>query len=312
MPAAKHSLKCPPADCRYAFELSARILLLTIVLLSAVSLSAATPARSSHARVARHVYLGFDRNLYPGDEDFALLHKTFSFVGYWLNNPPGERANTWEGKRAVVEAHGFGFAVLFNARTYAELKASADAAALGKADAELAAASARKEGFPARTIIFLDEEDGGRLPPEEMAYIYAWVDEVAAHDYRAGIYCSGIPVKEGDGNVIVTAEDVRRHAKGRQIFFWVSEDQCPPSPGCACSQPPPSPSASGTSYAEIWQFAQSPRRKDFAAACPANYSPDGNCYSPLDRERRFYLDVESATSPDPSHARSESSQPRRP
>ena len=35
-------------------------------------------------------YLGFDRNAYPGDANLKALHQTFSYTGYWLNNPPGE------------------------------------------------------------------------------------------------------------------------------------------------------------------------------------------------------------------------------
>lgn len=292
-------------------RLSARLLLAVIA--CALSLSAVTPAKNIHARrPERTAYLGFDRNLYPGDENLALLRKTFSFTGYWLNNPPGERSNTWLGKRAMLESHGFGFAVLFNARSYAEIKASADPAAMGRADGKLAAASAQREGFPEDTIIFLDEEDGGRLPGKEMAYVYAWMDEVAAQHYRAGVYCSGIPVKEKPGGTIVTADDIRNHAQGRRIAFWVSRDQCPPSPGCACSPAPPSPAASGAAYADLWQFAQSPRRKDFAAGCPANYAPDGNCYSPEDRQHKLFLDVESATSADPSHGRAGSVLPGRP
>ena len=42
-------------------------------------------------------YRGFDRNDYPGDDTMARLHKTFAFTGYWLTNPPGEEANSWQG-----------------------------------------------------------------------------------------------------------------------------------------------------------------------------------------------------------------------
>jgi len=34
-------------------------------------------------------YLGFDRNTYPGDSNLKILRQTFSYAGYWLNNPPG-------------------------------------------------------------------------------------------------------------------------------------------------------------------------------------------------------------------------------
>ena len=125
-------------------------------------------------------YLGFDRNDYPGDENLKPLRQTFSYAGFWLNHPPGEKTNTWAGKRQTLQSAGFGFLILFNGRLYAELKTVSSAARLGKSDAQAAIASARREGFPAGAIIFLDQEEGGRMLPEQKAYIYAWVDGVAA------------------------------------------------------------------------------------------------------------------------------------
>ena len=242
--------------------------------------------------------MGFDRNEYPGDANLETLRQTFSFSGYWLNNPPGENTNSWAGKRTKVEAAGFGFLVLFNGRLYNELRRNAGV--LGQSDGTAAVASARREGFPSRTIIFLDIEQGGRMLPEQKAYIYAWVDAVAANGFRAGIYCSGIPAAEGKIS-IVTADDIRQNAGGREIAFFVTNDVCPPSPGCAFSGKPPTPAQSGISFAELWQFAQSPKRKDFAAKCPANYGADGNCYPPgVDPGLRLHADVETATSEDPS------------
>ena len=245
--------------------------------------------------------LGFDRNTYPGDTNLKALHQTFSYTGYWLNNPPGERTNTWAGHRAAVESAGFGFLVLFNGRLYGELKAVANAAKLGKSDAQAAAAAARREGFPAKTIIFLDQEQGGRMLPEQKAYIYAWVDGITAAGLRAGIYCSGIPAAD-DGN-IVTAKDIRQSAGGRQIVYWAINDACPPAPGCTFPNRPPSPTESGVSFAEVWQFAQSPQRKDVATHC-ASYSRDGECYPPgISAVQRLHVDVNTATSPDPSKGR---------
>ncbi len=42
-------------------------------------------------------YLGFDLNDYPGDANLKALRQTFSYTGYWLNNPPGATSNTWGG-----------------------------------------------------------------------------------------------------------------------------------------------------------------------------------------------------------------------
>jgi hypothetical protein len=246
-------------------------------------------------------YLGFDRNEYPRDANLETLHKTFSYTGYWLNNPPGETANTWTGHRTAVESAGFGFLVLFNGRLYAELKSVANATKLGNSDAQDAVSAARREGFPGRTVIFLDQEQGGRMLPEQKAYIYAWVDGVTAAGFRAGIYCSGIPSRD-DGNV-VTAEDIRAHAGNRQIVYWAINDGCPPAPGCAFPQRSPSPAESGVRFAEVWQFAQSPRRKDVAGRC-SNYSRDGECYPPgIPLALQLHVDVNTATSPDPSQGR---------
>jgi len=250
-------------------------------------------------------YLGFDRNTYPGGANLKALHQTFSYTGYWLNHPPGERTNTWTGHRAAIESAGFGFLVLFNGRLYADLKSVARATKLGNSDAQSAAAAARREGFPARTIIFLDQEQGGRMLPEQKAYIYAWVDAVTAAGFRAGIYCSGVPAKDDDN--VVTAEDIRENAAGRQIVYWAINDACPPAPGCAfplnAPEHLPSPAQSGVSFAEVWQFAQSPQRKDVAANC-SNYSRDGNCYPPgIAAAQQLHVDLNTATSPDPSNAR---------
>jgi hypothetical protein len=249
-------------------------------------------------------YLGFDRNEYPGNENLKTLHQTFSFAGYWLNNPPGENRNSWIGKRQALQSAGFGFLVLFNGRLYADLKSVRRATSLGKSDARAAVAAARREGFPSGTVIFLDQEQGGRMLPEQKAYIYNWVDAVNAVGFRAGIYCSGVAAQESAGVSIVTADDIRQNSGGRKIVYFVTNDACPPSPGCAFPKEVPSPTESGISFADVWQFAQSPKRRDVAAACRANYNADGNCYPPgVSPSGKLHVDVETANSPDPSKGR---------
>ena len=51
----------------------------------------------AHCAAQAQTYLGFDRNDYPGDANLKSLRQTFSYTGYWLNNPPGEKTNTWAG-----------------------------------------------------------------------------------------------------------------------------------------------------------------------------------------------------------------------
>jgi hypothetical protein len=244
--------------------------------------------------------LGFDRNEYPGDGNLRELHKTFAYAGYWLNNPPGAKANSWVGKRSKLEAKGLGFLVLFNGRLYRQLPTNAEV--LGKSDARAAVSAARREGFPARTIIFLDQEEGGRLLPEQKAYLFAWIDGVIGAGFRAGVYCSGIVATEESGGRVITAEDIRQNAGARHISYWVTNDACPPSPGCTLPRRPPSPSASGIAFADVWQFAQSPKRKDVAASC-RGYQADGSCYAPGGANQGMHLDLNTAMLPDPSHGR---------
>jgi len=255
----------------------------------------------AHGQDSSSSYLGFDRNEYPGDANLETLHRTFSYAGYWLNNPPGESSNSWAGHRAAVESAGFGFLVLFNGRLYAQLKTVANAKRLGQSDAQAAASAAKREGFPRTTIIFLDQEQGGRMLPEQRAYIFAWVDAVIAVGFRAGIYCSGMPAP--DGSNVVTAEDIRQSAGSRSITYWAINDACPPAPGCTFPQRPPGPTQSGVQFAEVWQFAQSPQRKDVAGRC-TNYSRDGECYPPgVSAAQKLHVDISTATSIDPSQGR---------
>jgi hypothetical protein len=244
-------------------------------------------------------YLGFDRNEYPGDDALPVLRKTFSFISFWLSPPPGEKHSTWLGRRALLQSQGFGFVVLFNARASHTLHDSADAHQKGGLDARTAAELAQKEGFPKGTVIFLDIEEGGRLPAPFYEYLRAWSATLAQAGYRAGVYCSAIPVDEGHGVHITTAQDIQAHITSPTLVYWVYNLACPPAPGCAFPANPPPPAQSGFFASTIWQYAQSPRRKE-SSGCPANFAPDGNCYAPGDAQHRWFLDANVATTPDPS------------
>jgi hypothetical protein len=255
---------------------------------------------TGHAQLS----LGMDRNDYPGDANMAALRRTFAFTGYWLNNPPGANRNTWQGKRAALQRMGFGFLLLFNGRDDARLKASRNAAGIGASDAAAALQAAQGEGFRKGAILFLDQEQGGRMLPEQRAYIHAWVDGVVRGGYRAGIYCSGIPFRESSTVSVVTANDIREQSGGRDLQFFISNDQCGPSLGCVFPKSPPRAAESGVAFADVWQFAQSPRRPAMTAACRQTYAQDGNCYPPgISPSSELHVDVDTASSPDPSHGR---------
>jgi hypothetical protein len=261
-------------------------------------------AASSHAQTPK-TYIGFDRNLYPGDAALPALRRHFDFTSFWLTNPPGATHNTWTGKRATLAGQGFGFLVLANGRTESQIKsAHSTPAELGKKDATAAAASAQREGFPPHTLIFLDQEEGGRLTAEQSGYLFAWTETLAASGFRPGAYVSGQPVPDGPGQTITTAQDIQGQVAARHlhpIALWVYQDTCPPSNGCAFTPPPLA--SSGTPTAEVWQYAQSPRRRANTAACAKTYAPDNNCYAPDPALGNLILDLNVAATPDPSSGR---------
>lgn len=228
--------------------------------------------------------------------------------------------NTWTGKRAVLRQYGFGFLVLFSGRSDRELKSAAakgrTADEWGSADGRVAVAAAIKEGFARYVLIFLDQEEGGRLLPEQAAYVFAWIDAVRAAGARPGVYCSGIEVGEGS-NTTSTADDIAaretarvraggsadKRKKPHRLALWIADDQCPPAPGCELKAPSLHallrPSIAG--FTAVWQYAQSPWRPQFSSNCTAKPAADGNCYAPdFPSGARMFVDLDTSDSPNPS------------
>jgi len=297
--------RCDVPETRSKRTAVAEILLLCVaiapVLLFPRAAGTNAPSRTQAGNPPPQTYLGFDANDYPGDDALPALRRTFTFSGYWLNAPPGAKTNSWVGKRAALLRNGFGFLILFNGRLSKELQPPVDPSDLGACDADLAVAAAQREGFSAETftVIYLDIEEGGRMLPPQINYIAGWKSRVESKGFVAGVYCSGMEVTEGKGQTITTADDLHEHAPAMAYFIY--NDACPPSPGCAYLKNPPEPSQSGFAGARVWQFAQSPRRRNFTGHCGATYSPDGNCYPPASTVAgRLLLDLDSSVSPDPS------------
>jgi Domain of unknown function (DUF1906) len=279
------------------------IYVLSTTLLLLVAISFGISAGPQKSGTTANSYFGFDMNTYPGDDALPLLKQTFSFASYWLSAPPGEKINSWTGKRKTLQQQGFGFIVLFNARASREMKSMQIARAKADQDAQRSATLAKQEGFPTGTVIFLDVEEGGRLSEAYQSYVQTWFETVAATGFRPGVYCSGIPIDEGNGVHTTTVQDIQAHASAKKIVFWVFNDVCPPSPGCTFPKISPSPSASGADFAAVWQYAQTPMRKERTAQCRATYAPDGNCYAPGDQQHKWFLDANVASTPDPSSAK---------
>ena len=251
-------------------------------------------------------YVGFDRNEYPGDDTMAAMKNQFAFVGYWLTVPPGAMFNQWVGKRALLRQQGWGFLLLANGKLEAEIlkaqKAGTVPTDLGKKDAAAAVAAAKSEGFPAGAIVFLDQEEGGRLTDVQAAYLLAWTEAVSGSAYKPGVYASGQRVQDGPGVMIDTVEDIRNRVKKgglHGVAIFDAQDECPPANGCTV-QPRPI-SEAGEPDLIAWQYSQSPRRPEITKSCAKTYAADGNCYAV--GFPKVFLDMDVAGNGDPSNGR---------
>jgi hypothetical protein len=251
-------------------------------------------------------YRGFDRNEYPGDDTMAEMHKTFAFTGYWLTVPPGAMVNQWKGKRDILKPQGWGFLVLANGRFEKQIlkaqKSGTTPETLGRNDAAAAIDAAKMDSFPAHTIIFLDQEEGGRLTGPQAAYLLAWTEAVAASEFRPGVYASGQLTPDDPGTVIDTIRDIRDRVKQghlHDVAMFDANDQCPPAPGCTLAAKPLS--AVGEPDVIAWQYSQSPRRPEITKTCAKTYAADGNCYAP--GFPAVFLDMDVAATADPSQGR---------
>ena len=124
---------------------------------------------------------------------------TLQWVGYYLESPCRPRS-TWTGRRATLEAQGWGFAVLYVGEQLWSDTTSAPAgdarctrrnltAQRGEADAADAEARAAAEGFANGTVIFLNVERVEQVSDSLAAYVKGWVNRVLSGGrYRAGLY----------------------------------------------------------------------------------------------------------------------------
>jgi hypothetical protein len=156
--------------------------------------------------------MGFDTHTYPGDKTMAAWKDApgapYRWVGYYLPSPC-HKDRSWVGKRQTLVDMGWGLAVVYVGqqtwgRTPRKLSPSRAAALQksgktcnadlvtadrGVADGADAVLMATSEGFPQRSIVFLDIERMEKMPPAMRDYYRAWAKHVLTDGrYRPGVY----------------------------------------------------------------------------------------------------------------------------
>jgi hypothetical protein len=192
-------------------------------------------------QLGRH--LGFDTHTYPGDKTMRAWKNApdapYRWVGYYLPSPC-HKDPSWVGKRQLLTDMGWGLAAVYvgqqtwgrtpkplSAKRIASLAKSATTcnadfvtAQRGAVDGADAIAVAAREGFAARSVVFLDIERMERMPDAMRVYYRSWARRLL----QDGRYLPGVYVHAHNAQVVhddLQAEFVAAGVKA-EPRIWVA------------------------------------------------------------------------------------------
>lgn len=211
---------------------------------------------------------GFDTRDYPGGDVMArwLEVSPYRWVGYYLPSPC-YTGTTWAGRRGMLEAQGWGMAVVYvGEQDWAAMSAAPAeeepkaveasetaprctrdnlTADVGGEHGRAAAASMADEGFPVGSVVHLDVERVASVSPELLAYVGGWVDAVLAD----GRFAPGLYAHRTNAETLHGAVAARWAEAGRSGSppLWVA--------GSGDFDLEAAPEESGVAAADVWQGA---------------------------------------------------------
>ena len=166
-------------------------------------------------------HLGFDTYTYPGDATMRAWKEApgapYRWVGFYLTSPC-HKGKSWNGKRQALADMGWGLAAVYVgqqtwdrvprpltparaavlAKSGATCNADFISSARGDAEGADATVVMSREGFPARSVIFLDIERMEKMPQVMRDYYRAWTRRVLAD----GRYVPGAYVHKHNAQVV--------------------------------------------------------------------------------------------------------------
>jgi hypothetical protein len=186
----------------------------------------------------------------------------YRWVGFYLTSPC-HKGKTWNGKRQTLIDMGWGLAAVYVgqqtwdrmprpltpkraaqlARSGATCNADFISAARGDAEGADATVVMAREGFPARSVIFLDIERMEKMPPVMRDYYRAWARRVI----RDGRYLPGVYVHAHNAQVVyddLKAEFVAAGVKD-EPRIWVASGRN--------FEEGKAPQEVGFTFAGVWQ-----------------------------------------------------------
>lgn len=201
------------------------------------------------------MFLGFDRSGYPGDGVMQSLWdsvQALTFVCLYLAPAPSHQNKAWMDAAPSLHSMGWGLVPTYVGQQVIGAGSHVVTAAQGQIDAQDAATLASNAGIGSGSVIYLDIENGGQMPANQVSYVTSWIGEVnASTDYWAGVYCSHFKTAKqvADAAAAVTDHDVAT---------WAYKPiDSGPSVIDLAAELPQDPAGSGYAPAIVWQYRMS-------------------------------------------------------
>jgi hypothetical protein len=188
-------------------------------------------------------FVGLDVDIFPGLEVMKALKAGTNavWVGYYLRAPSHYNGG-WAGQRAALIKQGWSVVPVYVGQQITGPGSHDTTAAQGAIDGADCAARMIEEGFPEKTCVWLDLENGAPFSPPQSDYVGAWVKAVREAGFAQGVYCSH-----------AMAQEVALDNPGVRIWAFrveTTERTFATSPFAAAD-----PADSGFPNAKIWQHA---------------------------------------------------------
>jgi hypothetical protein len=152
-----------------------------------------------------------------------------TFVCLYFAPAPSHPNRAWMDAASSLRSMGWGLVPTYVGQQVIGVGSHVVTADQGKIDAQGAAPLAGNAGLDAGSVIYLDIENGGLMPANQVAYVTSWIGEVNANtDHWAGVYCSHFKTAKqvADAAAGVTDHDVATGRTGRstadpRLSIWV-------------------------------------------------------------------------------------------
>jgi Domain of unknown function (DUF1906) len=204
------------------------------------------------------MFLGFDRFGYPGDALMQSLRDSvpdLTFVCLYLAPAPSHPNGSWMDAVPALQSMGWNLVPTYVGQQVIGGGSHIVTAQQGVADAADACNLAANANLNPGSVLYLDIENGGQMPADQVEYVIAWISEIHHNsDYWAGVYCSHFKTAQ---QVADSATDIVAET-GHEVATWAYRpiDQGPSTVDLG-AEPAQDPANSGYAPALVWQYRMS-------------------------------------------------------